>query len=290
MEENTMRTVTRFAIAGSVVVGAVAILWPGTTLHAAPRRQVTMAARRARHLRGRLHGALYRLQSRRPDPNVTDLVLTDRIRSSLGPLEKRLDVPHLHVMVEDHVALLHGAVPTTADAEALEHAVEAISGVRGVESYLHVGLGASDTRPSAGRDTQAHEPSAAMRQLLDAAISAGLDEDVAVPVVRGVLATFAERLPVGERRHVAAHLPDDVKARFVAPRRRGSTAPARHVDDLIARIMATTTDLPRDHAAEVTVAVLRALRSLVHEETAGVAAVLPVELRQLWQEASPVSS
>jgi uncharacterized protein (DUF2267 family) len=289
VEENTMRTVTRYAIAGSAVMGAVAVLWPGTTLHAAARRRVSMAARRGRHLRGRLHGAIYRLESRRPDPNVSDLVLTDRIRSSLGPLEKRLDVPHLHVMVEDHVALLHGAVPTKADAEQLEHAVEAISGVEGVESYLHVGLGASDTRPSAGREAQAHEPSAAMRRLLDEAICAGVDQNVALPVVRGVLATFAERLPVGERRHVAAHLPADVKAMFAAPRRRGSTNPARHVDDLIARILSTTTSLPRDHAIEVTVAVVRALRSLVPDETAGVAAVLPAELRQLWLNASPVS-
>jgi uncharacterized protein (DUF2267 family) len=271
-------------------MGGVAVLWPGTTLHAAARRQVSLAARRGRQVRGRLHGALYQLQGRRPEPNVSDLVLTDRIRSSLGPLEKRLDVPHVHVMVEDHVAVLHGAVPTAADAAALEHAVEAISGVQGVESYLHIGLGACDTRPSAGRDAQAHEPSAARRRLLEAAISAGVQENVALPVVRGVLATFAERLPVGERRHVAAHLPADVQSMFAAPRRRGHTRPARRVDDLIARIMATTADLPRDHAAEVTRAVLRALRSLVPDETAGVAAVLPLELRQLWQAASPVSS
>jgi uncharacterized protein (DUF2267 family) len=107
--------------------------------------------------------------------------------------------------------------------------------------------------------------------------------------VEGILATFAERLPVGERRHVAAHLPADVKSMFTAPRRRGSTRPARHVEDLIARIMATTAELPRAHAVEVTRAVLGALRSLVPDETAGVAAVLPVELRQLWQNASAVS-
>jgi uncharacterized protein (DUF2267 family) len=53
--------------------------------------------------------------------------------------------------------------------------------------------------------------------------------------------------------------------------------------------MATTAYLPRDHAAEVTRAVLRVLRSLVPDETAGVAAVLPVELRQLWQNADAVS-
>jgi uncharacterized protein (DUF2267 family) len=250
---------------------------------------VSQAARRARRVGGRLHGAVYQPQNRQPDPNVADLVLADRIRSSLGPLESRLDVPHLHVMVEDHVALLHGVVSTKAEAETLEQAVSAVSGVRDVESYLHVGLGASDTRPSLGREARQHEPSAGKRQLLEAAVSAGVDASVAVPVVRGILATFAERLPVGERRHVAAHLPDDVKAMFTVPCRRGHTRPARHVDDLIARIMATTADLPRDHAAEAIRAVPRALRSIVPDETAGVAAVLPVELRQLWQNAAPVS-
>jgi uncharacterized protein (DUF2267 family) len=274
-------------IAGSATLGAVAVVCPGTTLHAAARRQVSLAVRRARRARGRLRGAVHQLQNRRPDPNVSDL--TDRIRSSLGPLEMRLDVPHLHVMVEDHVALLHGAVSTKAEAETLEQAVGAVSGVRGVESYLHVGLGASDTRPSAGREARQHEPSPAKRQLLEAAVSAGVPANVAVPVVRGILATFAERLPVGERRHVAAHLPADVKAMFAAPCRRGHTRPARHADDLIARIMATAPDLPRDHAAEVMRAVLSVLRSIVPDETAGVAAVLPVELRQLWQNANPGS-
>jgi uncharacterized protein (DUF2267 family) len=284
-----MKTVSRLAVAGSAVVVAVGVLRPGTTLRTTARREVTRAVRRVRRVRGRLHGVVYELLDRRPDPNVSDLVLTDRIRSSLGPVEKRLDVPRVRVMVEDHVALLHGSVPTKADAGELEQAVGAVSGVRGVESYLHVGLGANDTRPSVGREAQQHEPSTAKQLLLEAAISAGVHENVALPVVRGILATFAERLPVGERRHVAGHLPADIKPMFAVPRRRGSTRPARRVDDLVARTIATTADLPRDHAADVTVAVLRALRSLIPDEIAGVAAVLPMELRRLWQNAAPVS-
>jgi uncharacterized protein (DUF2267 family) len=285
-----MKTVTRLVVTGLAVVAAVAVLRPGSTLRAIGRRQSTRAARRARGVPGRMHGLVYELLNRRPDPRVSDLVLTDRVRSSLGPLEKRLDVPHAHVMVEDHVVHLHGSVPTSADADKLEQAVCAVSGVRGVKSHLHVGLGAGDSRPSVGRRAQRHEPSAAKRQLVQAAISAGVREDAAVRVVRGVLAAFAERLPIGERCHVAGHLPADIKPMFAVSRWRGSTRSGRRVDDLIARIVATTADVPRDRAADVTVAVLRALRSLIPEETAGVAAVLPAELRRLWQQAAPVST
>jgi osmotically-inducible protein OsmY len=81
---------------------------------------------------------------------VSDDVLADRIRSSIGGLEKRLDIPHIHVMVEDHVAILHGEVTADSDVRTLEHAIVRVSGVRGVESQLHVGLASGDTRPSEG--------------------------------------------------------------------------------------------------------------------------------------------
>lgn len=98
----------------------------------------------------RFHGVLYRLRGQKPDPEVDDLTLADRIRSELGPLEKRLDLPHVHVMAEDHVVLLHGDVEWPHEAAAIEHAVRSVSGVHDVESHLHVGLLPSDTRPSTG--------------------------------------------------------------------------------------------------------------------------------------------
>lgn len=106
--------------------------------------------RRLRYTAGRLRGATYRLGGRHPDPDVDDRVLADRIRSELGGLEKRRDLPHVHVMVEKHVALLHGDVPTRADADAVEKAVGATSGVTAVKSHLHIGLLKGDTRPSQG--------------------------------------------------------------------------------------------------------------------------------------------
>jgi hypothetical protein len=100
---------------------------------------------------GRLRGVCYRVLGRQPDPDVDDATLADRIRSTIGPLEKKLDLPRIHVMVEDHVALLHGDVCWPHEAAALERAVRRVSGVRAVESHLHTGLLAGDVRPSEGR-------------------------------------------------------------------------------------------------------------------------------------------
>lgn len=140
------------------VVGAAVALRPGTAVNKAVRRGLRAAGRTVRHGAGQLKGTAYRLSGGHPDPRVPDDVLADRIRSSLGPIEKRLDLPRIHVMVEKHVALLHGDVATDADADELIAAVERVPGVARVESHLHVGLLPGDTRPSEGKSA---EPSAA---------------------------------------------------------------------------------------------------------------------------------
>lgn len=77
-----------------------------------------IASRRHR-LAGTAAGFRYRLAGRHPAPDVADDILADRLRSALGPLEKRLDLPRLHVMVEEGVALLHGAVGTSEEEAAI---------------------------------------------------------------------------------------------------------------------------------------------------------------------------
>ncbi len=279
-----MHALTKRTAGGLAVVGGIILLRPGTRINHTLRRQVDHATRRLRHLGGELHGLSYRLRGRRPDPDVTDNVLADRIRSSLGSLEKRLDIPHIHVMAEDHVALLHGEVGTQRDADEIEAAVAAEPGVVGVESYLHIGLGAGDTRPSAGRAVE--QPSEARRRLLAAATSTGIDPAAAPAAIRAVLATFAERLPAGERDQVAAHLPADVRALFTPPRHLRRPAPVRTVPGLVARIASRTEAMPHDKALELTRAIVGELRALVPEEVADVAAVLPAELRALWERAT----
>ena len=128
-----------------------------------------------------------------------------------------------------------------------------------------------------------HQPSEAFRRLIDSATAAGAGGPVAGQVVRAILATFASRLPPGERDQVAAHLPADVRHLITPPRRSWHTAPARTVDELVAEILTTTPELGDRAAEQVTSAVLQTLRSLVPEEQLDVAAVLPPELRGLWQ-------
>lgn len=94
--------------------------------------------RRRRFLVGKAHGWAYRLRGGHPDPDVVDAVLADRVRSAIGPLEKRLGVRPLDVRVDDHVVFMNGEVAHLDDAAALERAVQDISGVAAVRSHLRV--------------------------------------------------------------------------------------------------------------------------------------------------------
>jgi uncharacterized protein (DUF2267 family) len=268
--------------AGAVAAATVLLLLTGKRRSRVRRllRQVGHRRVRAvRHLVGRWQGVRYRLKRRSPDPGVGDLVLADRIRSTIGPLERRLDVPRVHVMVKDHVALLHGEVDSPDQIDVIEHAVCKVSGVRSVESYLRIGLAPGDTRPSAGGQAR----SGASRRLLAAAQAAGAPEDRAPAAVRAVLAGLAAQLPPREFERVRAHLPADVRCLLELPRRRGGM----HAPPSPARILgAVTADGGGpDTAQQVVAAVLGELKRLVPGEVAGVAAVLPAELRTVWEAA-----
>lgn len=270
---------TVLIVGGAVAaIAAIAAAAPESPAARTIRKGLERAARRGRYVVHSAPGIVYRLSGGRPDPDVDDDVLADRIRSQLGPLERRLDVPRVHVMVDDHVAILHGSVGSEGDALRIEDAVAKVSGVRGVESHLHVGLGPGDTRPSQGATSQ---PSVARRVLLDAAHDAGAHEPERA--VRAVLAGFMDRIPVNEAEHLRSHLPADVRALAERPRRRGER-PARlkTVPQLVAAAIAHG-GLEADAAERITRAVIAALRNLVPEEARDVSAVLPAELRELWE-------
>lgn len=241
-----------------------------------------VGARKMRYYAGDWQGVRYRLAGHRPDPDVDDATLADRVRSTIGPLLKRLDVPHVHVMCEDHVVLLHGDVRTAVDAATVEDAVRKVSGVAGVESYLHIGLLASDTRPSQGR----REASEQRRRLLEAARRAGADRERAPEVVRAVLAAFADVVPAGERQHLLAHLSPDVRALASPPRRHGRRGRPRTVGELVDAIGAGVDGLTGPAALAAARSVLGELRSMVPEEQRDVSAVLPADLRRLWEGAA----
>lgn len=279
MSRRSLRTLGVLTLAGAVTV----------TLRTPPlRRRLRKVARgavaEAHHLQGVLHGVEYRAGGRQPDPMVDDATLADRVRSELGRLERRLDVPRLHVMVRNHVATLHGEVISESDVEALERRVLQVAGVWGVRSYLHVGLASGDTPPSIGRTTG--HPSPLHDELLAAAAAAGLSPESARRTVRAVLQTLAERIPEDERRHLASHLPADVRAMLRPPATRGAAQRVRDIDEFLS-IVAATAHLDEITVAPVAEAVLGTLRESVPEEAADVAAVLPAGLRAWWQVAVP---
>ena len=267
-------------VGGLVLAGGALVFRPGTWANKAACHQVDRASRELRYLGGRLKGVKYRLAGRHPDLQVVDTVLADRIRSEIGGLEKRLDLPHVQVWVDDHIARLHGEVGRRAEARRVERAVRRVPGVVGVESYLHVGFDRGQTRPSGGRAVRA--PSEALRRLTDAAIGAGVPPDEARTVVRAVLASFSDRLPARELHKMGAHLPADVRALLEPPRRSRRQARVRHVHELVAQVSGATTGLPTRNAEDVTVAVVGVLRDLVPADAKKVGLVLPAELRALW--------
>jgi hypothetical protein len=136
--------------AGMAVAAAVGLVASPAGRRTA-RRTGTVLGRRIRYLRGRARGLVYHLRGRHPSAEVPDVVLAQRIRSTLGPVQKRLDIPHVHVVVCDHVASLHGVVDRSEDAHTIEQTVLHVPGVNEVISHLRVGLGPGDARPSAGR-------------------------------------------------------------------------------------------------------------------------------------------
>lgn len=269
--------------AGVLAAGSVLVARDAHLRHRA-RTAIRIATARGRHLRGVMRGAEYRAAGNQPDPMVDDLTLADRVRSELGRLERHLDIPHLHVVVRHHIATLHGEVISDSDVEAIERRVLQVSGVWGVRSYLHVGLSSSDTPPSVGRTTG--HPSPLFEELLAGAAAWGVEGRAGERTVRAVLQTLAERLPDDERRHLASHLPFDVRYMLRPPVTRGHAHRVRDVDEFLS-IVAGTAQLDERTVAPVAEAVLATLRRRVPEEATDVAAVLPAGLRAWWQVAVP---
>lgn len=252
------------------------------------RHSVRVSRRRSERRRhyeeGRWKGILYRTSTRFPDPDVDEDLLADRVRSMLGPLEKRLDIPRVHVTVEGHRVILHGDVDHSESADAIVTATKRISGVREVVSHLTVGFTRSDTRPSQGRATKVE--SVAYKDLTRAATGAGVGDAEAPAAAGAVLLTLFNRLPVGTRQHLASHLPRDV-VELIPPVdwKKAPSARVHHPEEFIAEV-ATFASMPPESAGSLVTAVFSTLRELVPEEVQPVAASLPSELRELWTAAA----
>lgn len=269
-------------VVATAAVGATAVAALRPEGRAAVRRVGARAQREARHLRGVVAGTKYRVLGHHPDPSVPDDVVADRVRSILGPIEKRLDLPRVHVMVDNRIVMLHGEVGSADDARQLEQAALRVPGADSIESHLHVGLSKGTSRPSSGRFETALHPSPALEHLLGAARNAGVSTHDAPRMTRAVLTAFTECIPSDEREHLLTHLPPDARSLAQPARRRGAAArPVRSVAELISMIGAEA-GVDERSADALARAVLAQLRALVPEEADDVAAVLPAELKDLW--------
>jgi uncharacterized protein (DUF2267 family) len=277
--QTTKRLLRAIEMAAGVIGVAVAMVaTPDGWVARSARKLGKRLARDLRYAAASTPGIRYRLSGRHPDPHVSDDILADRIRSALGPLEHRLDVPRVHVIVDDHIAILHGEIPDERSATAVERAVLQVVGVRGIESHLHLGLTGGDTRPSEGH--RHHPRSAALQALVDAARGTGAHHPESA--VHAVLCGFTDRIPDDERAQIFTHLPADVRRLAEPPRRRGERASrVKTVSQLVAAITAERGIEP-EHAEAITRAVITTLRGLVPEEVRDIAAVLPGEIKEYW--------
>jgi uncharacterized protein (DUF2267 family) len=280
----TTKRVIQAGTAGAMTIGAIAVVAPDSAIGRAARRLAHRLERDVRYVVASTPGILYRLAGRQPDPNVSDDVLADRIRSSIGPLEHKLDIPRIHVMVQNHIAILHGEVDSPLEASALELAVLGVSGVDGVESHLHHGLTPGDTRPSDGAATR---PSAALAAFLRSARTAGAHDPARA--VHAVLSALADRIPENERSQFIAQLPADVRALSQGPNHHAEPGQkVRTVAEFVDSVVAEGGIEPSRSEA-VTRAVLATLRERVPHEAADVAAALPHQFRDLWGTPTTVS-
>ncbi len=247
------------------------------------RRTRRRSQQRKRFEQGRWQGFLYRTGNRFPDPEVGGDRLADRVRSMLGPIEKRYDLPRIHVTAERHRIVLHGDVDTSATAAAIIAATRHISGVREVVSHLKVGFTRGETRPSQG--CAVIEPSHCLRELTDAAILAGVSASDAPAAIGAVLLTLLRRLPVRTRHHLAAHLPVDVIELLPPNEWEDSPTTEIHlVEEFVEEVTAFGALAPSG-ARPVVDGLLGRLRTLIPEEVGAIAATLPTDLRHLWTAA-----
>ncbi len=209
--------------------------------------------------------------------NADEVVLADRVRSSIGPLIHELDLPRIHVMAEGDRVLLHGDVDTPETRERIEAAVRRVEGVETVASYLRVGLLPGEHRPS---ESPRDDPSAMTRRMHEALARLGIDGRPAELALGETVRLWTAVLPADERAHVMAHLPDDVRA-FVGLQPPGGAelpdCPADLFEEVRRRSGLRAADT--EHAVR---AIIHELHTLVPEERDDIAAVLPPGLLALW--------
>jgi uncharacterized protein (DUF2267 family) len=209
--------------------------------------------------------------------SVSDDALTEQVRAQLKLVSDELNLPQVHAEVVHQVATLHGSVHRDSDANSLEEAAAAVSGVDGVIFHVH------ELAPVTA--ARSDRNSAALRQLLAAAHVGGCTEPADAVAVRTVLAIFLEHLPAADRTALLAHLPADVRRLAISPRRSG-IAVSLLANNLatIVEAVASVVAIPQDTAHEVVVTVLQTLHDVLPADVGDIQADLPGDLRNVWIE------
>ena len=113
------------------------------------------------------------------------------------------------------------------------------------------------------------------------------DEEAAEALFRAVAHEFSRRIGRDEARHLAAHLPLGLRQIWIAESA-GAERPARFGrHELVAAVQSRLGLATAEEAEELLLFVLAWLRHLAPEEVDDVAAILPPDLRALWERARP---
>jgi hypothetical protein len=101
------------------VVGTVAAASPARGPGRWLRRAAWHLGDDARYVAAAVPGLTYRLSGERPDADVADDIVAERVRARLGLITKHLGLPTVTVRVIDHVALLEGGVRRRGEARRI---------------------------------------------------------------------------------------------------------------------------------------------------------------------------
>ena len=234
-------------------------------------------------IRDRVAGMRARLH---PPSPAGDEVIVERVRARLGHVIRRLGAHrgHVDVTIEGGVTTLRGWAATQRDADTIARAARRVAGVWRVTSHLSTTPPAEERRPAA---PGVPEGSPLWRRLHEALLLAGVEPGRTTRFLRVGLKELALELPQPSLEHVDSHLPADVRELVGRPVRRRRDK-LRTAEQLVHRVAADA-DVPGPAANAGLLAIMATLQEAVPEETKDIAAVLPQDIRAMWESAPPLA-
>jgi uncharacterized protein (DUF2267 family) len=188
------------------------------------------------------------------------------------------------VAIEGGAATLRGWVATQRDAHRIARAARRVAGVQRVTSQLSAHPRTSENASTA---QGVPEDSPLWRRLHEALLVAGIEPNRTTRFLRVTLGELAIELPQHPLQHLESHFPADVRELVSTPIRR-KREKSRTAEQLVHRVAADA-DVPGPAAHAGLLAVMATLQEAVPEEAKDVAAVLPQDIRVMWESAPPLT-